>query len=502
MYQSSRIIIRNDIDSIDPVIAYIRVIAAQLGLNSKEIDRICYALDDTLQNIILLDFAENDADEQIVLDVDRVPAGIEITITYQGIPANPFLNEAERLEEIISSLSLDEGTNKSAEQIRAISSLVIHKLIDRYTQKNLGSKGRSVSLLLYTSDEKINEETEQINYQPQETDECFETIRPATPDDCTSISRLFYKCYGYSYVNDIVYYPLRLAESVNGGKLRSIVALSNTKRVIGHIALWQPYPDADIAEWGMAISDPDFRNQGVMTQLTDEVLRQGSDSSFDGFFVHSVTNHDLTQKICSAEGFSEVALLLGFAPIGLSFKNIHDELTQRESTFIDYKGLNLDEETALFLPERHQGMIETLYSGIGVTVTRGKCAHGPQTSKKTLLSDSILTALNVAEIIVEKNGINAMEQIRLKTRKLCIAKVDILYLFIDMEDPHAVRLVEGLEQYGYMFAGIFPRYHHKHSLVLQYVNNIQFDYDKIVSLTPLATELKQYIRTLDLNQQT
>ena len=146
MYKSSRIIIRNDTESIDPVIAYIRVISPRIGLNSKETDRICYALDDTLQNIILFDFLENDDSEQIVLDVDRVPAGIKITITYQGIPGNPFLNEAESLEEIASSLTLDGGANQSAEQIRAISSIVIHKLIDRYTQKNLGSKGRAVTL--------------------------------------------------------------------------------------------------------------------------------------------------------------------------------------------------------------------------------------------------------------------------------------------------------------------------------------------------------------------
>lgn len=501
MYKSSRIIIRNDTEGIDPVIAYIRVISPRLGLNSKETDRICYALDDTLQNIILFDFLENDDSEQIVLDVDRVPAGIKITITYQGIPGNPFLNEAESLEEIASSLTLDGGANQSAEQIRAISSLVIHKLIDRYTQKNLGSKGRAVTLLLYSSEGKIKEDAEQIVPQPQAPDEYFETIRPANPDDSTSISRLFYKSYGYSYINDIVYYPLRLAESVNDGELRSTVALSNTKNVIGHIALYQPYPDAGIAEWGMAISDPAFRNQGIMTRLTEEVMRQGSHSTFGGFFVHSVTNHDFTQKVCRAEGFSVVALLLGFAPIGLSFKSIHEELMQRESTFIDYKALHLDAGSALFLPDRHRTMIKTLYEGIGVTVTRKTGAPDSATKEKSLLSDTVITSLNVAEIILEKSGSDAMEQISLKTRKLCIAKVDILYLFIDMEDSEAVRLVEGLEKEGYIFAGIFPRYHHRHSLVLQYVNNIRFDYEKIISLTPLATKLKKYIRRFDLNQR-
>lgn len=500
MYQTSQVIIRNDVDTIGAVVAYAKVIASQLGLNDKEIGRICYALEDTLQNIILFDFDEKDDAEQIVLDLNRVPSGIEIIITYQGIPRNPFIQQPENLKEILSTVSLDATANESAEQINAISNFVIHKLIDRYTQKNLGSKGRSVTLLLHASGGKINEEAQQYVSGQQQCEEHYDSIRLAKADDSTDISRLFYKSYGYSYVNDIVYYPLRLVESFKEDALLSVVALSDTKSIIGHIALMQPYANARITEWGMAVSDPAFRGEGIMTHLIEQIMHQGSISHHDAIFAHSVTNHGVTQKICKTHGFSVVALLLGYAPIGLSFKDIHGELTQRESTLIDYKPLKLDTTSVLFPPDKHRAMIEKLYGGIGVTLVQEREHVIRQTREKALLSDTIITALNVAEIIMERSGRDAMEQIRAVTRKLCIARVDILFLFIDLEDPEAVDLVEGLEQLGYIFGGIFPRYHHKNSLILQYLNNIRFDYDKIVSLTPLAMELKNYIRKSDPNQ--
>jgi hypothetical protein len=86
------------------------------------------------------------------------------------------------------------------------------------------------------------------------------------------------------------------------------------------------------------------------------------------------------------------------------------------------------------------------------------------------------------------------------TKKFCIAKVDILYLFINLEDTDAVDLVDEFEKIGYIFGGIFPYRHHEHTLVLQYFNNLKFDYSLITSYTPLATELKEYIRELDTNQ--
>ncbi|WP_028585026.1 GNAT family N-acetyltransferase [Desulfogranum mediterraneum] len=499
MYETSRITIRNDSDSIEGVVEYIRFIAAKLGLNEKERYRICYAVEECLQNSILFSF-EADEEQAIDIDLNRIAAGMEIVIRDQGLPRNPFVQVPQSIEEIASDLSLEHIAEKDGDRISAVTDFVIHKLLDRYTYKNLGKEGRSIEMVLYASEARINEELLPTSQAVSAADAIFSGIRNPKPEDITGISRLFHKSYGYSYVNDVVYYPERLEKKIASGELISAVALSDSGQVVGHISLAQPFEGAQITEWGMAICDPLFRGQGVMSRLIEAIMEQANRSAYHGVFSHSVTNHGFTQKICKVHGFSDVALLVGYAGSELSFKKIHNTLPQRETTIINFKPLKPGGEAELFSAEKHQEMIAALYGGIGIRVSWRTAETSAGNKTRTELTDTVIPALNIAEVVLGQVGSEAREQLIAVTRKLCIAGVDLIYLFIDLEDARAVSLIEELEQSGYFFGGIFPCYHHQHTLVMQYVNNLQFDYELMVAHTPLAQELKEYVRGLDPNQ--
>lgn len=498
MYESSKIIIHNNIDNIEPVIEYVQSVANSLELNSKEKHRICYALEESLQNSILHDFQSGDI-EEIKIEINRIASGLEIVISDHGIPKNPFTKAPQNLDDIASDVSFESIANGNVDQMSAISDFVIHKLLDRYTYTNKGKAGRSVEMVIYASHCRVNYEVSSTEDIPDQED-TFSSIRTPLPEDLTGISRLFYKSYGYSYVNDVVYYPERVARSLENGELISALAISKNEKVIGHIALMQPYADAKITEWGMAISDPEFRGQGIMSRLIKTIMERAMASSYKGIFSHSVTNHEFTQKICKAHGFSDVALLVGYAGSELSFKNITNELSQRESTIISFKPLDLPTKVELYLPVQHQAMIEKLYAGIDVDVIPALCEKTPCLNTYTELSDTIIPSINIAEIILNRVGEKAFEQIQNITKRICIAKVDVIYIFMDLRDYAAVDLVDDLEKIGYLFGGIFPHYHHEHTLVLQYLNNLNFDYELIHSHTLLATELKNYVQALDTNQ--
>jgi len=499
MYETSKIIIHNNLDSIEPVVEYVRSVANQLELNAKEKHRICYALEESLQNSILNDFEPDDL-EEIVIAVNRIASGLQIVISDNGIPKNPFAKTPKSIEEIASDVTFESIAQGDVDQMSVISDFVIHKMLDRYTYTNKGKSGRSVEMLIYASNGRINHEQDPSIQDSLYKEEKFSSIREPLSSDITGISRLFYKSYGYSYVNDVVYYPERLAESLKKGNLQSVLAISEGEKTIGHIALMKPYADAKITEWGMAISDPAFRGQGIMSQLIETIMERAVDSLYRGVFSHSVTNHEFTQKICKSHGFSDVALLVGYAGSELSFKKITNELTQRESTIISFKPLDFAKEIELFLPNKHAEMIKKLYSGIGVKIIEKSSVEKQTNASLTELSDSIVSAINIAEIILNKTGSDTLEQIQGITKKICIAKVDIIYLLINLEDCNAVELIERLEEMGYLFAGIFPHYHHENTLVLQYLNNLKFDYNQIQSHTPLAKELKNYVQSLDSNQ--
>ena len=75
MYETSKIVIQNNLDSIEPLIAYIQSVAKQLKLNEKERYRICYAIEESLQKSILFDF-ESESVEEIEIEVSRIASGL------------------------------------------------------------------------------------------------------------------------------------------------------------------------------------------------------------------------------------------------------------------------------------------------------------------------------------------------------------------------------------------------------------------------------------------
>ncbi len=490
-YRTSRVIIQNTLDSVEPVIHYLRGVAALLGLDDRETHRICYAVEETLENSILFDF-EPDETEEIEIRISRIAAGLQVVISDHGIPRNPFAAPPRSLDEIAADISFDTIAESDGDRISALSSFVIHKLLDRYTQVNRGKEGRSVEMVIFGAGGRISEETARQDTDHPAEEKKFSLIRAATDSDIVGISRLFYKSYGYSYVNDIVYYPERLNNAVASGQLHSRVAVADTSEVIGHLALMEPYAGAEIAEWGMAISDPACRGQGIMTALVEEIMEDSALARYRGMFAHSVTNHAFTQKICGAHGFSDVALLVGYAGAELSFKKIHRRLRQRESTIISYRPLTTLPTPRLFLPDHHREMITRLYRGIGVEIenNRDTAVHEPPATR---LRDTIVPSINIAEIVLEQAGRDTEQIIDEATRKNCLARVDVIYLVLDLEDPLAPATVTACEEKGYIFAGIFPGYHHDHALVMQYFNNLRFDYSLITTCSPLAGDLKHYI---------
>ncbi|EQB34396.1 hypothetical protein M947_10975 [Sulfurimonas hongkongensis] len=496
MYKTSKVIIKNNFDSIEPLVEYLNSIGSIVGLNKKERQKISYALEESLQNSISFDF-EYGSEEDIEVEITHIASGLKVTISDNGIPKNPFKKIDQSLDDMVKDVSFESLAKVDGDDISALSDFVIHRLLDKYSYINKGKDGRSIEMTIYASNKRIQEESEPELITKEDN---FKLIRVPIGGDITGISRLFYKTYGYSYPNDMVYYPDRLVKKIEENSLISKVAISQQNRVIGHIALMQPFDGAKISEWGMAISDPVFRGQGIMSELISKIMSKAKNSSYHGIFSHSVTNHEFTQKICVKYGFSDVALLVGYAGSDVSFKNITNNLTQRESTIISYNALKKESAVELFMPKKHEGMIKKLYNGIGTKAIQKSPNKWAKTAVKTELTDTIISALNIAEIVIKSIASDALELVKYLTKKFSIAKIDIIYLYLDLEDENSLDLIEKLEDMGYLFSGIFPYYHHDNALIFQFINNIKFDYSLIHSYTPLAKELRDYVCAQDNNQ--
>jgi serine/threonine-protein kinase RsbW len=82
-------------------------------------------------------------------------------------------------------------------------------------------------------------------------------------------------------------------------------------------------------------------------------------------------------------------------------------------------------------------------------------------------------------------------------RDLCLKHVAAIQLFLPLTDPLTYSLTEEFEAMEFFFSGILPMSCVGDSLILQYLNDVVIDYDKIVLYTDLAKEIRDYVKSHD-----
>jgi hypothetical protein len=69
-----------------------------------------------------------------------------------------------------------------------------------------------------------------------------------------------------------------------------------------------------------------------------------------------------------------------------------------------------------------------------------------------------------------------------------------------LADPLTWHLTGEFEKMGFFFAGVLPQSQVGDALVLQYLNNVAFDYNKLVLYSDFTKEIMEYIRRNDPNE--
>lgn len=472
---------------IEHISSLIESICNSIGFSNSEKFRLKFAFEETLTNTIESCI---DDDNVIEITIEQLSGGIEIIIKDDGLPFNPFKKDIKN--DVITDFDASRED---------ISELLINKLVDSYSYENLGKKGKESRIKFYSQNFRIDNLITDIKPHSIESilDDKMSIVRDFQNEDAYEVSKLFYLSYGYSYVNDLVYFPDRILENVEKGRMHSAVAVSEKGVIIGFISLFEPDRSKNITECGMAVSDPLYRGQGIMNENLDFIVKKAETLSYDGIFAHSVTNHIFTQKVFAKLGFTTCALLVGYAP-DLKFKKINNDLSQRESTFIDFKYFKLPEDVKIYLPQKYSEIITKIYRSLGVDIEVLKIDEdkifNTRIQQITEISESVLKTVY---FYVDTFGSESLDYIKKMTKQHCINHIDNLYIFIDLEDDFAIANIESLESLGYFFVGIFPNYVYNHTIIFQYVNNFQYDFEKILSYSKLSEELKNIVK-LNMNK--
>lgn len=489
-----------DLSYLHIVQSFVRQVAEKFGFTGGDLYKIDLALEEAVTNVVEHAFADDD-DEPATFDIicERIQLGMRIIIKEKGIPFDP--NQLPQYD-----------PSKDIEQVSlsGIGMFLMRESMDEVAFLNLGPEGKETHLTKFLPAKNIEEylspaeqkaEPVKEDAVPAKAEKIDYDVRRMDPAEAIEISRCAYKSHGYTFFDDHIYYPNRIIELNASEEMVSAVAVTPENRFMGHAALVYPEPGARIAEFTFVFVNLEYRSQGCMSRMCRFLIETPKKYPLAGVYSYSVANHVFTQRGVLKLGFNDCGILLATSPTTWRFKGIADENDQRISVVLGFRYTEVPQPRNIFAPPQHKEMIAKLYKNIGADHI---CAepqmdapyfHGDESVIKT----SVFTSESCGEIWVESCGSQAVREVRGILRELCLKQIAAINLFLSLEDPATFFVTEELEKLGFFFAGILPKTYLGDVLVLQYLNNVAFDYGKVQIYSDIAKEILAYIQSRDPN---
>ncbi len=486
----SRLTVSNDLTNLPVILAYVHSEAEKLGFDDTAAKKIELAVEEASANVIKHAFAPG-TNETFDIICFQALNGIEIRIHDNGQPFDP----SQTAEYDPHADKLDEISDKG------LGSFLMKEFMDQYEYLNLGPEGKETRLLKYLPSSRIDEHVsrrEEEMEAPAEAvvEEPVEfSIRRMQDNEAIEVSRCIYDAYGYSYANENVYYPERVAAMNHDGKLLSAVAVTPDGEMGGHFALI--FYDELPPEIGIAVTRKKFRGQKIAGRLAAFLEQEALKRKLPGMQVREVTVHPYTQKFCIKLGFDDCGFLLAHSPKTMSFKGIADTLAQRNSDIVGYKYLSDPKPRTIYPPFHHTGIISKIYDRLKVPVKIEKNVKCDSVPAESEINVQVYALRALAEITVKKLGHDFIEAIKAQLKNLRREEVRVVELYLPLSDKMLSTVVVRLEMLGFFFTGILPETASGDTMIMQYLNGVNIDYENITTVSDTAKELLAYIREQD-----
>lgn len=494
-----KLTIPNHISYLPVAQASVREAAKMFGFTVETIYQIELALEEAFINVIKHAF---EAGEENTFDIicRQTSMGIRIIIKEKGMPFDPGkITLYDPSKDILEAGSTGLGT------------FLMKEIIDEVSFHNLGSEGKEIHLVKYLPGKNIEgfldpselEHVEEEKPGPVVIAARIEyDVRRMKASEAIEISKGAYKSHGFTFFDEVIYYPEQIVALNDSGEMISTVAATKDDVFMGHAALHYPEPGARIAELTFIFVSPEYRGQGCMKMMLDFLFATPKRYDLEGVYAFAVANHIYSQKTMVGHGLVDCGVELATSPATWIFKGISKGESQRISVVLSFKYLQKPEPLTLYPPARHRAMVEKLYGNLGAEHDYAvpTFAEPPFTDDHSVIYTKVYASEGNAEIFIEKYGSNVVREIKkILKNLLCVEQIAAINLYLGMEDHLTYFASPAFEESGFFFSGIMPKTRVGDAIILQFLNNISFDYDKVTAYSDNAKEIIAYIRENDPN---
>ena len=489
----SSIRIPNDPKYATAAAIYVSEIARSIGMDAADLKAFENGIMDAIT--ALLDYSFEPAESNTIdIICERIPEGLMVSLRDKGLP--------------FGAKSLSGGQpDRTGPFFR------LKEYLDEIQLNNLGPDGKELVLIKHLKNKTISDYYAACDLEPYEpaavsiakTSEGFKChVRRMEPRDAAEVSKTIYKTYGYTYPHDYVYYPEKIVALNDSGRVVSAVAIAGDSEIAGYgvFQIWDQNPQ--IVEMAQGVVKPKYRSMGCFRNITHYLLDQARSSGIKGAFGEAVTNHTVSQHTMHGFDFKDCGLRLGLIPPDTVFKGMNTEVSQRVSMLVQFLYLQppVAPSQSVYAPPHHKDILADLHRELGVAPAIADAAskkHGNQSSHAEL-KIKLIGSMRYARMIVEAYGKDFIATLKTEVRELCLKKIEIINLFLNLSDPLTAATTAQIEKLGFFFGGILPHgFKNGDALIMQYLNNVPIDYDAILVKSAMAKKLLAYVRGQDPN---
>ncbi len=279
-------------------------------------------------------------------------------------------------------------------------------------------------------------------------------VRAMSADECGDLARLVYRCYGYDYPSEDIYFPQRMAALIEEGLMHSAVVVNDQGVLVGHASLTMTSTEARVAEAGKLVVDPRYRSHGLARKMASLRLERAAELELVGLWTECVSNHPYSQRNQRKLGAVETGIFLGILPETVMMTGLENETSVRGSLVAMFFALPNAPARTLYVPPRYSGYAQEIVESL--TLERVISTDGRVASEPGRLSVSVSTAFNIAVICVEEVGCDFLEQLETRLDELQDMRVSAVYLDLPTSDPGTAHVGEHLAGFGFFFSALLP----------------------------------------------
>lgn len=284
------------------------------------------------------------------------------------------------------------------------------------------------------------------------------------PSDGPGVARLFYTVYGDGYPIDTFYIPDRLTEENRAGRIRSVLARTDSGHVVSHIAFYRSTPpNPNLYEYGLGLTLPAYRPTLAFAGCNRLLMSLLDGNGIDAFFGEAVCNHVITQKLTARSGGVECALEPALMPADAYMAE--QSAVGRVGCIMLFR-IDRDRPRPLCTPASYRNQIAFLREGFSLErepVVPAK--HFPPGT--ATLDIARFPSARVVRCSITTPGEDIPEQLQRLEDALRQEQYALLQCFVPLGAAWAGPVVEHLRETGFFLGGYLPVWFGDDALLMQ-----------------------------------